>query len=121
MLTEQAVQKLENLIDQAGGPNKDEMKSSLECLLKAIAGQALLIRNMNMELRNRQVNDIAMDQILTNNTLAQIFQSLGSPKQNPFTVREAEAKAQELADQVAQANDFGQILGTVVKVATLFI
>ncbi len=121
MLTEQALRRLTDLIDREGGTHKQEMKTALEDLQKAIAGQALLIRNMGIELRNHQVDEMAMDQILSRATLAQFFQSIGSPKRNPFTVKDADHTAQELVDKVAQANDFAQILSTVVKVATVFI
>lgn len=121
MLTQENLQRLKDMVDQQAGPQQAELKAALEDLQKAIAGEALLIRNLLIQLRNAQVGNMAIQNVLTETTLSDIFNSLHSPKRNPFSVAEADAAVRELSDKVANANNFADVLATVVKVAKVFI
>lgn len=121
MLDEQNLNALKNLIAQNGGPQQQQLQEALEGLERAIAGQALLVRNLILDLRNRQAGDAQLDAVLTQNSLNAVFQMLGVPKQNPFSVTEAETAVKELSNSIANANNFAAILSTVVKVAKVFI
>jgi len=121
MLDQQNLKALKDLIAQHGGAQEQQLQEALEGLEKAIAGQALLVRNLIFELRNHQAGDAQLNALLTQNSLNAVFQALGVPKQNPFSVTEAESSIRELSDRIANSNNFAAIIGTVVKVAKLFI
>ncbi len=121
MLDEQNLHALRNLIAQHGGAQQQQLQAALEGLEKAIAGQALLFRKLMFELRNHQAGDAQLNSLLTQDSLNLTFQKLGLPKQNPFSVTEAESAVKELSSSIANANNFAAILSTVVKVAKVFI
>jgi len=121
MLNEQLLEKISNLIDQHGGSEKTELLGAFQDLKTALAGQALLINNQAAELRNHQVSDQVLNMILTQRTLSGLLQSLGVPKQNPFSVSEVASATQELANKVAESNDFSKTIGKIINVAKIFI
>lgn len=121
MLNEQLLEKIFNLIEQHGGSEKTELLGTFQDLKTALAGQALLINNQAAELRNHQVNDQVLNMILTQRTLSDLLQSLGVPKQNPFSVAEVASATQELANKVAESNDFSKTIGKIINVAKIFI
>lgn len=121
MLNEQLLERISNLIEQHGGSEKAGLLGAFQDLKTALAGQALLINNQAAELRNHRVSDQAQNMILTQRTLSDLLQSLGVPKQNPFSVSEVTSATQELANEVAASNDFSNTVGKIINVAKIFI
>jgi hypothetical protein len=121
MITEENLVKLKTLAADHGGTDAETLTMTLRDLETAIAAQALLVRNLLLELRNRQADAAALEGILSANTLSATMGSIGAPKRNPFTVAEAEQRIEALNDSIAAANDFGQIIGRVVEVAKIFV
>lgn len=121
MLKETDLQQLQALIDQHGGAQQAQLGESLRDLQKTIVGQSFLIRSLMIDLRNRKAGAAALQALLTQQALADIYQSLGVPKQNAFSVAEADAAVTELAGSVANANNLANVTQALVKVATVFI
>jgi hypothetical protein len=67
------------------------------------------------------VGSQALNAVLDANTLADSMSKLGTPTKNSFTVADVEAACNKLSNDVAQANDFKNILGAVVGIAKVFI
>lgn len=121
MLTEQSVDKLKALIETHAGPDKDELIGTLEDISRMIGTQTLLIRNMRMELENAQVSQMAINQIVEQNTLNSLLANFTPAKRNPFSIDEAKVASEQLVAKVNSANDFAEILKGVVQVAKVFI
>jgi len=121
MLTETNLQQIQALVQQHGGNKATELGDALLDLQKTIVGQSLLIRALLMDLENRQVGDAALEGLLNERSLSVIYQKLGSPKQNPFSVSDANAAIETLANKVSGATNFADIAKTLVAVAKVFI
>jgi hypothetical protein len=123
MLSELSLNKISDLINNSNKSDdeKGELNDAMLDIKKALTGQALLINNLATSLRNRQVNESALNNILTENTLSGLLQSIGVPKRNPFSVSEAISASESLSEEMARARDFSNILGTLINVAKIFI
>ncbi len=121
MLTEQSVDKLKAVVEAHAGPDKDALIGALEDISRMIGTQTLLIRNMRMELENAQVSQMAINQIVQQDTLINLLSNLTPPKRNPFTMDEAKVATESLVAKVNSATDFSEILKGVVQVAKVFI
>ena len=121
MLTEDAIDEIEQLIAASGGAKKQGLAEALRDLQKVIAGQSVLIAGLVAQLRNKQVGDDGLNQILDSNSLKGLFKDLGVPKENPFSVTEADQACKQVAKAIANATNFADILKSVVQVAKVFI
>ena len=122
MLTETTLAELRNLIT-SGAPaeRRAELSDGLDDLQRTIAAQALAIRNLTANLRNRRVGQVAMDAILPPDALDALLAGIGEPRPTPFSLEDARKACAELADQSARAADIGEIAAGVVKVVRAFV
>ena len=122
MLTEATLTELRELIGNAAGPERRaELAGALDDLQRTIAAQALVIRNLTSDLRNRRVGQEAMDGIVPAGALNAMLASLGEPRAAPFSLADAQRACAELADQSARATDLAAIATAIVKVARVFL
>ena len=121
MLSEQTIDKLKDLIVTHAGADRDDLIGALEDISRTISTQALLIRNMQMELENAQVSAMVINQIVDQNMVSSLLSNLTPPKRNPFTMDEVKIASEQLVAKVNSARDFTEILKGVVQVAKVFI
>jgi len=121
MMTEQSVEKLKKLIEEHAGTDTDELIGTLEDISRMIATQALLIRNMYTQLESLKVSEEVISQIVEQNTLNSLLANFSPPKRNPFSKDDAKLASEQLVEKVNSANDFAEILKSVVQVAKVFI
>lgn len=120
-MDENTIKKLEDLIAQHDGPDKEDMKSALEGLQKTIMGQALLIRKQIIKLRSYRIDAADLANLLSEHDLQSIFRNLGTAKKNSFSITEVDNTARDLYDSIQNANNFSDIMANVVQVAKVFI
>lgn len=122
MLTANTLAELRSLIASGAAPERrEELNGALDDLQRTIAAQALAIRNLAAEVRNRRVGQQAMDAIVPPAALDALLRKIGEPRPTPFSLEEAQRACAELADAGARAGEIGQIAAAVVKVARAFV
>ena len=121
MLTEQAVNRLEALVMAQPEPVRMELRGALEDLARVIATQALLARNLGIELENAMVGVDVLNSLVAQNGLEGMLSGLSPPKRNPFSMGEARKACDDLVATASQARDFTAILKGVAQVAKVLI
>lgn len=121
MLSEQAVDKLEDLIQNHGGADAAELRGALEDVGRLIGSQALLIQKQRKLLAAHQFVIGTTNDLLSQNSLENLLSNLNPPKRNTFTMAEARQATEQLVAKVDSATSFAEILKGVVQVAKVFI
>ncbi len=122
MLTETTLAELRGLIAfTAPAERQKELSEALDDLQRTIVAQALTIRNIIADLRNRRVGEQAMDAIVPPDAMNAMLAGIGEARPTPFSLEAARKACAELADQSARATEIGEIAAGVVKVARAFV
>jgi hypothetical protein len=121
MLNETTFQKLRQLATQKGGAEGAELLAGLDDLQKALVGQSQTIRTLLIQLDARVADQGRMRGLLESIDLAGCFARLGAPKRTSFTPAQLTSTLDELQAKIATAHSLGEIVGTVVQVAKLFV
>jgi len=121
MLTEENIDKLNALINEKGGDDRDKLLQAMDELSRVIANQALVTSVLSTKLLFLGAGADALNALVDENSVANLIPNLGSPKQNSFTMQEAIQASENLAQEVEHANNFADIFKTVAQVARVFI
>jgi hypothetical protein len=121
MLTDETIDKLKGLIQTSGGADTGVLLGALDDVAHVIGTQALLIRNMGLELDNARVGFVGIARTLEAHSLDDLFVGLGKPKRNTFTVQQAVQANEDLVAKITQARDFSEVLKAVVEVAKVLL
>ena len=112
-----ATDKLAALIDRYGGAEKAELEAALNDIGRALVTQALLVRNLRMELENAMVGNLNIEESVVRGVLPAAYQA----KRNPFTFGDARAASDELVRQAREASSFTEIFKGVFAVAKVLL
>jgi hypothetical protein len=122
MLTETTLLELRDLVSSsAPAERRAELLQSLDDLQRAIAAQALLVRNLTADLRNRRIGQEAMDAITPAGAIDALIARLGEPRRTTFSIADARAACDALADEASRAADVVQIAAAVARVVRVFV
>ncbi len=122
MMTETTIVDLRDLVMNAtAGERRAELLGAVDDLQRAIAGQALAIRNLTAELRNRRIGQAAMEAIVPAGTMEVLATRLGEARRTAFSMAEAQLACAALVEKAARAGDVVEIAGAVARVVRVFV
>lgn len=115
--------QLRNFITEspASQPEREKLLASLDGLLTATAGQALLIRGLAMQLRNARIGSAQLASAMPTAALADVARALDRPATTAVSVEHAEAAARELARQTSSGASLAAILASIARIARVFV
>ncbi len=122
MLTEQTLIDLRALLaTSAPADRREAMLGALDDTQRTIAAQALVIRNLTADLRNRRIGQEALDAIVPAAAMSDLLTRLGEPRAGPFSMADAQRACAQLAEQGARAGDIAAIAAGIVAVVRAFV
>jgi CxxC motif-containing protein (DUF1111 family) len=122
MVTAQTLMDLREFVQQnATDPRREELLGALEGLQQTIAAQALVVRNLTGELRNRRIGQEAMEAIVPAGAIDALAGRLGMPRETTFSLTEAQAACAALVDEAAGAKSIVEIAAAVARVVRVFV
>ncbi len=122
MLTESTLAELRTLITTTAPADRQaQLAAALDDLQRTIAAQALVIRNLSMDLRNRRIGQEALDALVPAGSMDALLAPIGQARATPFSLDDAQKACAALANATSHATDFAEIAAAVVKVARVFL
>ncbi len=122
MVTDTALMDLRDLVVNAtAGEQRAELLGVVDDLQRTIAAQALAIRNLTADLRNRRIGEAAMEAIVPASAIDGLASRLGEPRRTAFSLGEARAACAALVEEAARAGEVVEIAGAVARVVRVFV
>ncbi len=113
MTTETTLSDLRTLASE-----RPEAAQALADLERTIAAQALIIRALSIDLRNRRVSQAHMDALVSNIAIGSV---VGTPARTDFTLAEAQQAAGDLVTEANRSRSAAAFLTTLVKLIRVFV
>jgi hypothetical protein len=119
-MTTAELTRLRELIDEHAGAEAPALEAAVDDLLGTIAGQALVVRNLSMELRNRRAGEAALEELAPVSALEAVLAGLGEPRPSGFTLAEAESASRRLVEAATRGQDLAAVLAAIARLVRVF-
>lgn len=104
---------------QASGSDEESQGrlETFDAIIKGIGSQALVIRALSSELKNRQVGQAALEKLVPRERLAEFAGVFAHSARVSFTLKEIEEAAARLADETSRNTSHAEFAGvlTILK------